>query len=31
MKKGKVVVGCSIRMGNYRYTEWADGDKGREL
>lgn len=31
MKKGEVVVGRSIRMGNYRYTEWADGDKGGEL
>lgn len=31
MKKGEVAVGRSIRMGDYRYTEWDDGKKGGEL
>lgn len=26
-----LVMGCSIRTHRYRYTEWAEGQKGREL
>lgn len=25
------VMGCSIRTQRYRYTEWAEGEQGREL
>lgn len=31
MKKGEKVIGKSIRVERYRYTEWDNGEKGGEL
>ena len=31
MKKGERVMGRSIRVERYRYTEWGNGEKGGEL
>ena len=31
MKKGERVMGRSIRVDRYRYTEWDEGAKGGEL